>query len=84
MKTYVHFIIISGSHQNEKCYGKKIVEKKTNILLSIFSPENLVHYETIWGKYGTARYATADKTIRRKKDATLMQDNYGKAADTHS
>jgi hypothetical protein len=59
-------------------------KKKTNILFAIFSPKNLVHYETIWGKCGTARHATADKTIRRKKDATLMQYNYGKAADTHS
>jgi hypothetical protein len=51
-----------------------------------FNPphENRVHYETIWGKYGTARHATTDKTIRRKKDATLIPDNYGKATDTHS
>ena len=37
-----------------------------------------------FGKYGTARHATDDKTIQRKKDETCMPYEYDKAKDTHS
>ena len=35
-------------------------------------------------KYGTARPATDDSIVRRRKDAIYMPDNMGKNTDTHS
>jgi hypothetical protein len=64
----------------------KVVQNiKTHVLGSIaFSPENLTVYEIMRKKYCTARWATDDNIIRRRKDAFCMLDNYDKNTDTYS
>jgi len=40
-----------------------------------FVSENRSVYEIMWKKYGTARLATDDNIIRRRKDVMCMLDN---------
>jgi hypothetical protein len=69
-----------NSPQKEKCFRKKNRREKQFFYVQFFFRKSC----SLWGnleKYSTARHATGDKTIQRKKDAICLPDNYGKATD---